>query len=624
MSAEEQDAKRRRQEADEKTRRLKLQRRRTSSLMDTVRKLANDKAGRLENALATFLEGVKEGVSINSGCICEVMHMCVREKCYAAGLHLVEQLNDYVRMDESMFTLKTRLICGDQGQVSAAALGERLSALHHLLESGVAQLGDAKRRMFAPIFVCVSQWAESDPARVVSALLEFMDNATLRCVELLDEDFTVLLECIARHRASLSAALVAGAVDRVLSTLSVYQPIVGKRSMDALMVMGGVRTKVASPPPTCDVCKLGLHGYDLSASDRDALLHGIEQDLTVFRKRPRHGDAGETDEEAEAAHRRSTFAHFREALEEVFAQVSTTAHESQLIFIDGANVGFYGVHSWYRKAKVEHLLESGLSQQQVAEMPEWQFDLAEVMTRQEALGHRFVDVPPSFEMVDNLLRALPFGIGSFARGPLVPIVVYHARRIRQMTKRNRAMLQLWQQRGYPKVVVAPEELNDDLCWLYAAVRHPTALIVTNDLLRDHHLHLQQQRYFLRWRDRHCVRYRIAVPPASASNVSLDDVSRAAITFETPLPYSQWAQHVVHGGAKVWHVPFSSLYDVLPQVTGKLNEADSDAKAVLKPLSAVGGVFDCGAEQTPGSSGPACDGWLCITLNNESVAASSIS
>ncbi len=47
------------------------------------------------------------------------------------------------------------------------------------------------------------------------------------------------------------------------------------------------------------------------------------------------------------------------------------------------------------------------------------------------------------------------------------------------------------------------------------------MVVTNDEMRDHHFQMLSQRKFLRWKERHCVRFNFG--PQTAEVGSLDDV-----------------------------------------------------------------------------------------------------
>lgn len=58
----------------------------------------------------------------------------------------------------------------------------------------------------------------------------------------------------------------------------------------------------------------------------------------------------------------------------------------------------------------------------------------------------------------------------------------------------------------------PQGLNDDWYWMHAALINggredkPSVLAITNDEMRDHHFQMTAQGYFLRWKERHQVRF----------------------------------------------------------------------------------------------------------------------
>jgi hypothetical protein len=62
----------------------------------------------------------------------------------------------------------------------------------------------------------------------------------------------------------------------------------------------------------------------------------------------------------------------------------------------------------------------------------------------------------------------------------------------------------WRDAG--ALYVTPRGMNDDWFWLHAALVR-RSLVVTNDEMRDHHFQMLAQRGFLRWKDRHQVRFR---------------------------------------------------------------------------------------------------------------------
>ncbi|XP_052187073.1 proteinaceous RNase P 2-like isoform X2 [Diospyros lotus] len=89
-----------------------------------------------------------------------------------------------------------------------------------------------------------------------------------------------------------------------------------------------------------------------------------------------------------------------------------------------------------------------------------------------------------------------------------PLVILHSKRIRTLLENasNRELLQEWMDQGL--LYGTPYGSNDDWYWLYAAVKLK-CLLVTNDEMRDHIFELLARNFFLKWKERHQVRYNFA-------------------------------------------------------------------------------------------------------------------
>ncbi|KAF8397852.1 hypothetical protein HHK36_016777 [Tetracentron sinense] len=86
-----------------------------------------------------------------------------------------------------------------------------------------------------------------------------------------------------------------------------------------------------------------------------------------------------------------------------------------------------------------------------------------------------------------------------------PLVILHHRRFLSLMENpsNRKMLEEWKAQG--ALYTTPNGSNDDWYWLYAAVKFK-CLLVTDDEMRDHIFELLGSNFFLRWKERHQVRY----------------------------------------------------------------------------------------------------------------------
>jgi ribonuclease P protein 3 len=200
------------------------------------------------------------------------------------------------------------------------------------------------------------------------------------------------------------------------------------------------------------------------------------------------------------------------------------------LFIDGANLGYYDVSSWYGYAKVQHLKEQGLASDLPAESLH--------------LGKRaYVDVPISFNLID-------LAVSESLSRRMRPLVLLHKRHTetKNVLHADHGVLARLQRSGY--IYAAPPGLNDDILWLYGALQlttpttssgpsSETVYVLTNDKMRDHHFKLLSPRAFTRWRDQH----RIGFTCARSEH-------RAQLTWQMPKSYAQCIQR----DPSFWHIP----------------------------------------------------------------------
>lgn len=117
------------------------------------------------------------------------------------------------------------------------------------------------------------------------------------------------------------------------------------------------------------------------------------------------------------------------------------------------------------------------------------------------------------------------------------LIVLHKRRTfeDQVPVEHRYMVQQWAARNV--MYNCKSGNNDDWYWLYAAVKAGgRVLMVSNDEMRDHHFQMIHNKAFVRWKERHQVRYAV-------------HCGQRTETFE-PTPFSHRPQRV---GAN-WHFP----------------------------------------------------------------------
>ena len=89
-----------------------------------------------------------------------------------------------------------------------------------------------------------------------------------------------------------------------------------------------------------------------------------------------------------------------------------------------------------------------------------------------------------------------------------------------------------------QLCVSPVKCNDDWYWLYAALHaRGEGLLVSNDECRDHLFQLLAPKYFLKWKERHLVRYEFV---------------HGALTIQLPSVYTCCTQQLTNG---TWMLPY---------------------------------------------------------------------
>ncbi|KAK1560502.1 hypothetical protein Q3G72_027328 [Acer saccharum] len=116
-----------------------------------------------------------------------------------------------------------------------------------------------------------------------------------------------------------------------------------------------------------------------------------------------------------------------------------------------------------------------------------------------------------------------------------PLIILHNKRLRSLLENpsHRKLVQEWMDEGV--LYMTPHGSNDDWYWLYAAVKL-RCLLATNDEMRDHIFELLGTNFFLKWKERHQVRYTFV---------------KGNLKLQLPPPYSSVIQESEKGS---WHVP----------------------------------------------------------------------
>ncbi|KAG5469121.1 hypothetical protein LSCM4_02518 [Leishmania orientalis] len=416
-------------------------------------------------------------------------------------------------------------------------------------------------------------------------------------------------------------------------------------------VTASPRNTAAGAPPNgtqlcgvCPACRAELSGYPFTASCRSHLLRELTELIIPRACRNRRAALG--------------FEHWKR-----YIQARLDAGDRVDVFIDGANLGYYGLSSWYDLAKKQLLLHRGVPENRITD-----HDLD--FNAQCKTSSRGVDVGVNFELID---AAVKLAVDTY--GMRRPLVMLHERHVEPkfMTSQSTAILQRWKDRGW--LYCSPTGLNDDLCWLYGALllADPTdttptpaaaaaaslhrTYVCTNDKMRDHHFRLLSPRAFARWRDRHRIAFRCArvedrtelrwqMPTPYERCIQRQDIHSALSLRrpeKQPTPLHHTApQATVHTGSPhasgahtitTWHVPFAS--DVLgtphhESVQGSTGDGQAagvpsveDTSGVhhnLTPVQEAGRKQvlemeeDVVERQVEARAGP----WVCIAVHQEAV------
>ncbi|KAF2321641.1 hypothetical protein GH714_000844 [Hevea brasiliensis] len=141
------------------------------------------------------------------------------------------------------------------------------------------------------------------------------------------------------------------------------------------------------------------------------------------------------------------------------------------------------------------------------------------------------EVKAYFKQLDAVVKELYSQRGNW------PLIIFHNKRVRALLENpsHRKLIQEWIQKEV--LYTTPHGSNDDWYWLYAAVKL-RCLLVTNDEMRDHIFELLGSNFFLRWKERHQVRYTFL---------------KGNLKLQMPGPFSVVIQESDKGA---WHVPIS--------------------------------------------------------------------
>lgn len=193
--------------------------------------------------------------------------------------------------------------------------------------------------------------------------------------------------------------------------------------------------------------------------------------------------------------RRQEWKWFQEFLER---QVQNTGHPYEVV-IDGANIGYF--------------------KQNFGSAP------------------KHVD----YEQIDWVLNHFANNLGKRV------LLVMHNRHFSRhmLPHKYRPLCDAWKKGGL--LYTTPPGMNDDWFWMHAALKHKT-LVVTNDEMRDHHFQMLAPKFFLRWKERHQVRFDFGeYLPHLSSHLTIANPKRPRKVLLTyPDVYSRRIQRVADG------------------------------------------------------------------------------
>ena len=277
---------------------------------------------------------------------------------------------------------------------------------------------------------------------------------------------------------------------------------------------GSAAAATISPLGECSICNAKLRGHNFTAAQKGALLNDVSTIVAPKTCRnPRHF--------------------------ETFHRFLAARGDPIDVFVDGLNVGYYGLSSWYRDAKL-----------QLLEKKEVKFS-EEDLTWDPKRGP--VDVPPNLFLIDQVLRQVQ------AETPRCMVILPQRHtEPANITHFQEKLVAQWKRDGL--IFSPPSGLLDDLCWVYGALYYtkpsdccaasttpvsPIARVVTNDKMRDHLFKLLSSRAFSRWRDEHQVTFKCE---------RVDNATNFILS--PPHPYSRCIQKDMATGR--WHVPLKRI------------------------------------------------------------------
>ncbi|KAG5466558.1 hypothetical protein LSCM4_01710 [Leishmania orientalis] len=388
-----------------------------------------------------------------------------------------------------------------------------------------------KRRVFHPLFVHCRSAAD------VPLCFEFFDMARAKALEMWDNDYNEVLRTIAaaRDRAAVTAAEAAERTNLILDEMARHHPVLGSANARLVHELLGGDVAPVSDEGVCSRCGERLQSFDLTPEDRAVLVHDLVEKLV----KPRLQGSSRYEPDTEVT--RDTISQRWKEFEDFKAAAETMSYDT---VIDGANVGYYGLNSWYTEAKDALLRTRGVDPSSVSSAERFKVPFP-------------VDVAPKFSLIEDMRTAAE-------RNGRKAVIVLHNRHLVNPTPENALYAARW--REINALLPSPAFLNDDYCWLYAVLMRQDSCIISNDQMRDHYFTVLQPRFFMRWRQRHRITYKALYNKAAQA---------ATLRIHLPRAYSVWVQAGGVASQRHWHIPFIANIDVIQQGTNQTVATSAD-------------------------------------------------
>eukprot|EP00760_Papus_ankaliazontas_P038941 PhM_4_TR9428/c0_g1_i1/m.67293/K18213/PRORP; proteinaceous RNase P len=312
-------------------------------------------------------------------------------------------------------------------------------------------------------------------------------------VQLWDSDYTNILHMLLRGDQG------ADAVDDLLSEMQEGVPVVSTEFGDTLSGSTDWCSPTRIVDGVCSVCRAKLDLFPFTDGLREQLLQDIRA-LPLFRDSARPAFEG-------------------------FLEHLRSEHID--VIVDGANIGYCGLYR-HDEGGNPALPPRGMD---AVVSPNLLTLNSSAFGGKHGGGHNPQDHDPTrfpvrFEHIEAVVHQLRLR-------QLRPAIFLHERHVdrRRLWKKYHHLVETWRRENI--LFPTPSGVNDDVCWLYAAVFHTTptrpTFVVTNDLMRDHHYNLLSQRSFTRWRDTCRVTYKI-YPPGTMAQLTFPSVHSTRMQF----------------------------------------------------------------------------------------------